>query len=89
MESLVSYFGCGRYESLNNKNHGEFIVTKLRDITEKIIPFFKKYPIVGLKALDFVDWCEAAELIEKGAHLTVEGLEKIKTVKAKMNRGRK
>ena len=55
MKSLISYFGCGRYESVHNKNIGNFVVTKFIDITNKVIPFFYKYPITGVKALDFKD----------------------------------
>jgi hypothetical protein len=89
MESLVSYFGCGRYVPRNNKDFGEFIITKFSDITDIIIPFFEKFPIVGVKALDFADFCEVADLMKNGAHLTREGLEKIRLIKEGMNRGRK
>ena len=57
-------------------------------MTDKVIPFLKKYPILSIKALDFADWCKAAELITNGAHLTTEGLEEIRQIKMKMNRGR-
>lgn len=30
-----------------------FRVEKFGDIIEKVIPFFKKYPIQGVKAIDF------------------------------------
>lgn len=55
MRSLVSYFGCGRYTARSNKPLGEYECTKLSDINEKIIPFFIKHPIVGIKSLDFTD----------------------------------
>lgn len=32
-----------------------FIVSKLSDNLEKVIPFFNKYPILGIKSLDFTD----------------------------------
>ena len=65
------------------------MVTKISDISEKIIPFFKKHPVIGVKALDFGDWCEVAEMIKNKEHLTVEGpfLDKIKKIPAGMNRG--
>ena len=75
MKNLVYYFGCGRYVSRNNKNTGNFIVTKFNDMNLKIIYFFKKYPIRGVKALHFSDFCEGAELMKKGANLTLKGLE--------------
>lgn len=64
MESLVSYLKCGRYVARNNKDLDEYICTKFSDIDEKIIPFFKKYPILGLKGLDFSDWCKVADIIK-------------------------
>jgi hypothetical protein len=89
MESLVSYFGCGRYVSYENKDLGEFIVTKFSDLTNKIIPFFNEYNIVGVKFKDFSDFNQVVELMKNKAHLTREGLEKIKKIKTEMNRGRK
>jgi hypothetical protein len=42
-----------------------------------------------VKALDFADFCEVAELIKNKVHLTSEGLKKIHIIKAGMNRGRR
>lgn len=88
MESLVSYLKCGRYVARNNKYLGEYICTKFSDIDEKIIPFFKKYPIVGVKGLDFSDWCKVADIIKTKNHLTKEGLDMIIKIKAGINTGR-
>ena len=59
------------------------------DLLNKIIPFFKKYPILGVKNLDFQDWCTISKLIEDKQHLTNEGMETIKKIKSGMNTGRK
>jgi len=85
MKSLVDYLGCGRYVATSGYNHGEFIVSNLPDIMEKIIPFFEKYPIIGYKASDFSDFCEAALIMKNKGHLTKEGLEKIIKIKEGMN----
>ena len=66
-----------------------FIVTKLSDIENKIIPLFKKHLIHGVKAKDFQDWCKVTELTKNKMHLTKEGLEEIRQIKAGMNTGRK
>ena len=89
MKSFINYFRCGNYFVRANHDFGEFQVTKFSDITGIIIPFFKKYPIIGVKALDFADWCEVAEMMKDKKHLIAEGLEKIKKIKARMNTGRK
>jgi len=59
-----------------------FVVSRFSDITEKIIPFFDKYPLVGVKSLDYADFCKVADLIKNKAHLTTEGLSQIKQIKS-------
>ena len=89
MESLVNYLGCGRYVLAPlGYNHGEYIVSKLSDINEKIIPFLQKYPILGNKFWDFEDFCKASFIMKNKEHLTIEGLKKIQILKSGMNRGR-
>ena len=50
---------------------------------------FKKYQIYGVKALDYLDWCKVAELMQNKVHLTKEGIDEIKKIKSRMNTGRK
>ena len=88
MRSLEKYLDCGNYQPHSKLDVGNFVVTGFSDIAEKIIPLFKKYKIEGAKALDFADFCKAAELIKNKEHLTKEGLEQIRKIKAGMNRGR-
>ena len=86
ISNLIAYLGCGRYsESLN---YAEFAVTKFSDISEIIIPFFEKYPIIGVKAKDFLCFCQAAVILSNKYHLTEKGLEEIFTLKRSMNRER-
>ena len=79
MENLINYFGCG-YLSVR-KDIIDFHVTKFSDIIEKIIPFFNKYPILGVKKKDFEDFKLVASMIKDKKHLTEEGLSKIKEIK--------
>ena len=62
-------------------------MTSFSDMQDKIIPFFKKYPIRGTKLEDFEDFCKVAEMMEQNKHLTEEGLNRIREIKARMNRG--
>jgi len=88
LKSFISYLDCGRYYLGANRDRGDFRVHKFHDITNKIIPLLKKYPIHGVKAENFADFCEIAELMSNNAHTTAEGLDKIINIKAGMNRGR-
>jgi hypothetical protein len=86
--SFIDYFGCGRYRLRKGGMSGDFIVGRLSDLTEKMIPFFETYPILGVKAKDFEDFKQVVKLMNSAAHLTLEGLEQIRHIQAGMNRGR-
>lgn len=78
--------GCGKIYLYKEGVH--FRVTKYSDLSGKIIPFFQKYSVLGVKALDFKDFCIAAEMMKNKKHLTQEGLDVIHKIKTGMNRGR-
>lgn len=63
MRSLIQYFGCGAVYSMRDILY--FKVTQFTDIVNKIIPFFKKHKIVGVKYKDFDNWCQVAELMKE------------------------
>jgi hypothetical protein len=54
MKSFVEFFGCGKVNKRNN-NVVDFVVRRISDIDNKIIPFFKNYRIIGVKFQDFED----------------------------------
>lgn len=85
MKSFIKYFDCGYYRSQPTKRTGEFLVGKLSDITEKIIPFFYKYKIIGIKSLDFQSFCKIAELMNDGKGLSQKKLDQIIKIRSNMN----
>lgn len=48
----------------------------------KIIPFFDKYPLKGSKLNDYLAFKKGFSIINAKSHLTIEGLNEIKTIKA-------
>ena len=85
----MKYLGSGKLYKYSGKPAVVYTVFKFSEITNLIIPFFEKYPILGVKQLDYLDWCKIAKLVNKGSHLTLEGLNKIREIKSGMNTGRK
>lgn len=85
IKSLINNFGCGRIELNLEKSAVYFVITKFKDITDKVIPFFEKYPIQGVKALKFSNFKKVFELMKNKSHLTKMGLEKIRLIKLKLN----
>jgi hypothetical protein len=41
---------------VSGRDKGYFIVSSFSDISEKIVPFFDKYPLVGSKRQDYLDF---------------------------------
>ena len=87
MKSLVEYLGCGKI--FESREAVDFVVTKLPDLSYKIIPFFDKYPLQGVKSKEFLDFNIVAKLMKNKEHLTQEGLEQISQIKSGMNTQRK
>ncbi len=63
-------------------------ITKISDIINIVIPFFDKYPVFGIKSLDFADFKKVAFMIKSKEHLTQEGFNKILKIKSNMNQRR-
>ena len=83
IDNISNYLGCGKcYFSRNEVN---LIVSTFSDINNKIISLFNKYPLLGTKKEDYLDFCKVAELIKSKNHLTKQGIENIKRIKSNMN----
>lgn len=86
LRSFVNYFNAGgitlRPTAL------DFRVTGFADLVNKIIPFFDKYCIEGVKAKDYADFKLALEIMKEKGHLTIEGLDELIKIKTNMNTGR-
>jgi hypothetical protein len=89
MEYLIKYLGSGKIYKYSGKPAVVLTIFKFPDINNKFIPFFEQNPLLGLKLLDYIDWCKVAKLMNNGSHLTTEGLKKILKIKSGMNKGRK
>lgn len=87
MRSLIEYFDCGNVYK-DKDSTANFRVQKFSYIEQKILPFFSKHCIGGIKFLDYLDWCKAAGLIKNKDHLTEEGRNQLLILKGGMNRGR-
>lgn len=74
---------CGNI--VRRKNYYVFTVKDFKNITEKVIPFLDKCSLHEDKQETFKYWKQAANLISRGAHTSLEGLNEIKMMKLLMN----
>ena len=87
LKNLGIYLGCGIINKYKDRDVCELVVAKIDDIVMKIIPFFEKYPIKGSKHNNYIYFKEAAFIIKSKDHFTEKGMDRIKELKAVMNKG--
>ena len=87
---IKNYLECGIIERVSTRpNNVNFVVYKIDDILGKIIPFFEKNHLFGVKLLDYKDFCKVAFLMKDKIHLTEKGVNQILKIKNEMNKQRK
>ena len=69
LENIQKFFGIGTVYQKKSSKNGRlpayvFEVTKRDDIYEVIIPFFKKYKLLGTKAKSFDAFCKIAKIVK-------------------------
>jgi hypothetical protein len=84
---IQSYFGVGSIKRQKTNGAVTYFVSGLADLTNVIIPHFQKYPLITQKRADFALFQRIIDLMNKKEHLNREGLNKIASLKASMNKG--
>lgn len=94
LNAFVQFFGCGylkpKYDindidaAKSSRIVNRFVIHQHSVVTE----FFDKYPLLTRKHLDYLDWKKLIQLKAERAQDTPEGLQKMKDIKASMNKGR-
>ena len=86
LHALKAYFDCGVVRT----NHGDRMAYRVRSVehlTNNIIPFFEKHPLKSKKNVEFKKFRKILQAMNKGDHLNAEGIDQIRAIRDKMNRG--
>ena len=88
---MKDYFECGDvYINRRKDNHKEnlyrYCVRSIRDLNEKIIPFFTINQLKTAKKNDFIRFSKAVGLLVKQEHFKLKGIVKIAKIVQRMNR---
>ncbi len=86
LQEIQTYFGIG-YVRKDVNNNVKFRVESVRDIVNKIIPHFDKYPLITQKLADYLLFKDVVNMMINKEHLTKKGLNKIVSIKAVINLG--
>lgn len=87
LHALKQFFDCG----VVRVNHGDRLcwrVRRLEHLAERVIPFFETHSLKSIKRQEFAAFRRVIRLMRGGAHLTSDGLEEIRRIAERMNRGR-
>ncbi len=85
LHALKAFFGCG----VVRKNNGDRMAYRVRGhehLSKNIVPFFEKHSLKSRKRVDFIKFREIVNLMESGAHLKADGVERIREIANQMNR---
>ena len=90
LQAIQETIDCGKIYTLNYEKYGwhphvELKVSSLQEITEKLIPFLSHYPLRAKKRHSYRLFLQAVEVFRKKEHLTLTGIEKLRTIRSEMN----
>jgi LAGLIDADG DNA endonuclease family protein len=85
---LKDFFeGIGTISLDKKSNVLKYSIASIKDLSSIVIPHFKNYPLLTQKGADFLFFEQIVELMKKGAHLTINGLQQVINIRASMNTG--
>lgn len=87
LKTLQKVLGCGIIKKRQDEVYSLDITTP-KDVILKVIPFFKKFPLRSLKAVNFAIFCKIAALMNDGDHKSIEGLKEIANLRETLNIGK-
>jgi hypothetical protein len=86
LEQFQDFFQTGTiHPKSGNTDVLVFAITSRRSISEKVVPFLKRYMEFSARKADIVRYIQAIEMFERGLHRTPEGLIEVVKLAYSMN----
>jgi len=82
---LKETWGCGSIRPDRSDKTLKFEVRKLGHLVQRVLPHFRRYPMLSSKQADFARFERVCLLLFDGMHLEREGLEEIVRIAMAMN----
>ena len=77
LEEIQKYFGCGFVRFSRGDQTYKYEVRSMKEIKDKVIPHFEKYPLKTNKLQDFTIFKEIVNLVSENKHRNTEYLKEI------------
>jgi len=85
LKNIQSSLGVGKLHK-HGKNSVQYRVESIKDL-QVIVDHFDKYPLISVKAIDYILFKKAFYIIKLQEHITKEGLLKLIRIKSSLNLG--
>ena len=89
LKVIKDELGCGYIKPNDYKNQKDltsvYVVRNITDLRDKVIPFFKKSPLISIKQKDFEKFSQVISLMKESRHLEKDGLISILKIAYSMN----
>lgn len=82
---ICEYFGCGGIRFNKSDQTYKYEVRGLKELCQKIIPHFEKFPLRTSKVNDFEKFKVICHLMKDSKHLSIDGIKKIIELSYSMN----
>jgi hypothetical protein len=87
LDLVQEVLACGALRQAGNGGW-YWEVNRLSDLSDRVVPFFDRFPIVGVKAEDYRLWRSAVLLLSAG-RLSDQDYRQVLALRERMNRGGK
>ena len=92
LELIRGVLGCGYMKANHPGNVRDqtvvLVVRNRQDLVERVVPFFERFPLRSSKQREFQTFATIVRAMERGEHLTKEGMAQILRRAFAMNSGR-
>ena len=85
LELLKEKFKCGAIRPDRSDKTLKFEVRSIDDLVGKVIPHFKRYPLLSNKQSEFERFAVICRMMQERKHLTIDGIRKILEVTRTIN----
>lgn len=87
IDLILKFFdNKGRINYSSDKKVVYYTISNIKDLSEKIIPHFSKYSLIGYKNIHYLMWKDILIKVKSRVHLTQEGINQIKDLRSKLNK---
>ena len=85
LRGALKHFGCGTIRPDRSDKTIKFEVRSVGELVQKVLPHFRKFPLLSSKQRDFEVFAEICERMLRQEHLSEDGFETVSQLAKRLN----